>query len=744
MKRTSVRLFLPFCLSLPVSLFGDTIAFDPARNYSVGHVPEVMALGDVNGDALLDLVVANTSADGGPGGNSVSVLIGTSSGAFAPVGGPPMPVGERPEGVALARIDLDSKLDLVTANFAGDSVSVLLGNGSGGFTPLAPVPVPGGPRFVVAADFNGDDITDLATCNYNGDTVSILIGSGDGTFNVSDPILVGAGPEVIAVGHFNDDAFLDLVTADALGNTVTILAGDGTGKFFFASQHAVGHLPRFVLATDLDADGLDDLIVANNSSDNILVEHNHGNYDFIDSATLSFSDQSLTFQRPIFLAVADMNDDGFMDILATWAGSNLLTVFPRGASPFEYDAPSAIQTGNTPVGILARDYDGDGDVDVLVSNATDDTLSVYRSYLRDPGIIVDNDSLGTEAHGAWPPSKAPFAFGTSSLFSKNGTEYMWETDLPTPGQYEVLLWWTVTPNRSTAVPVEIQHSGGSSSLLVNQRENIGVWHSLGIYTFHDKGKVVLTSPADDRSVSADAVRFRRTGQAGTAHGTIPVALRERPADINVGQRTVLALHGTLNIHTAAEAEKWVGAVVHAAGEGVESNRIEEVRLYIDSNHNEVYDLADRQLGATQAFVSDIRSLAFQGFEETMANGSSVDFFLVCKLFPPTVSSNEQSQSPLRPLAAIAGTCLGAFFLLGRKRLKMLPLSLGVILLACLSLSPLAGCGGGGGGTSGGNNNNGGGGAPENLKLELSSIITRGTDTGSPSVVTGLPLEGWTF
>ena len=128
----------------------------------------------------------------------------------------------------------------------------------------------------------------------------------------------------------------------------------------------------------------------------------------------------------------------------------------------------------------------------------------------------------------------------------------------------------------------------------------------------------------------------------------------------------------------------------------------------------------------------------------MANGSSVDFFLVCKLFPPTVSSNEESQSPLRPLAAIAGTCLGAFFLLGKKRLKLLPLSLGVILLAGLSLSPLAGCGGSGGGTSGGNNNNGGGGAPENLKLELSSIITRGTDTGSPSVVTGLPLEGWTF
>jgi hypothetical protein len=744
MKRTSACLLLPFSLtlSLSASLSGETVAFDPARSYLVGNVPEVMALGDLNGDAILDLVVANTSADGGTGGNSVSVLLGTPSGAFS-AGGLPIPVGERPEGLVLARIDLDSKLDLVTANFAGDSVSVLLGHGSGSFVPIAPVPVPGGPRYVVAADFNGDSITDLATCNYNDSTVSILKGNGDGTFVLSDPILVGEGPEVIGVGHFNDDSFLDLVTCDAIGNTVTLLQGDGSGGFSFASQHAVGQLPRFVLVTDLDADGLDDLVVANNSSNNIFVEHNHGAYNFINTATLSFSDDILAFHNPVFLAAADLNDDGLPDIIASWAGSNLVTVFPRAANLFEYDPPSAIQTGNTPVGILAEDYDGDGDVDLLVSNAADDTLSVYRSYLRDPGIIVDNDTLGTESRGAWPPSEAPFAFGTSSLFSKNGTEYVWETTLPVQGQYEVLLWWTVTPNRSTAVPVEIQHSAGSSSLLVNQRENIGVWHSLGVYTFRDEGRVVLTCPDGEHSVSADAVRFRRTGQPGTARGTVPVVLRDKPADISIGDRTVLAMHGSLAVRTAGEAESWVGAIVHAAGAGVESNRIEEVRLYIDSNHNGVYDLADNQLGSPLAFESDIRSLAFQGFEESIASGSSVDFFLVSKLLPGAVSSRERGQSPFSPLVAVAGACLGSFFLLGKNRRKMLPLSLAVLLLAGFSLLPLSGCGTGGGG-GGGGGNDGGGAVAHDLTLELSSVITRGDDTGSPPVVIGLPLEGWAF
>jgi hypothetical protein len=155
--------------------------------------------------------------------------------SFSPAGS--FPVGTNPQAVVTADFNNDGQLDLATANFDSDSVSVLLGNGGSSFQ-LAKTSATGpSPTSLAAGDFNSDGKLDLATANYNGywdiDPISILLGHGDGTF--AAPVGVstyGESPNSVAAGDMNGDGKLDLVVATGqLYGTVSVLLGHGDGTF---------------------------------------------------------------------------------------------------------------------------------------------------------------------------------------------------------------------------------------------------------------------------------------------------------------------------------------------------------------------------------------------------------------------------------------------------------------------------------------------------------------------------------
>ncbi len=632
------------------------IAFEPPERYALGHTSEPIALGDLDGDAHLDLVVANTGADGQPGGDTVSVLLGDASGSFRRGGD--FAAGDRPEGIALGHFDGGETLDVAAADLTGSAVAVLPGDGAGGFGEPILTPVPGGPRSLVAHDWNSDGITDLATANYDGDSVSILLGTGTGGFLTLDTVAVGNGPEVVAIAQLTADSAPDLVTSDALGNTVTPLINDGTGHFTAGAGYTVGLNPRYLAALDLDSDGLDELVVANNDSHTVTIERNLGGGVFSNARTLEYATPGLTFREPVFLAIADVTGEGFADVLATWARSNVFTIFPRTAAGLDFGSPSAHETGDTPVGIAAADFDGDGGVDVAVSNALEDSCFVYRSYRSNPGVILDDGEAGTEAVGSWVSSAAPFAFGASSLFSKGGTRYVWAAALSEPGIYDAMAWWTVTSSRSTAVPIEVRHADGNSAMLVSQRSGIGLWHSLGTYAFGGTGTVVLTSPQGDESASADAVRFRPRKDLSSAprRGTVVVEVATAPGVLETEAKDVLlAFHGTLAARDETELQLWTAATFAPVGEGEESANIAAVRLHVDSNGDRTLDPQDRQVGATLQFGSDIRVVTFQGFTELLPQGTPADFFVACELLPGATGAFQLELSQLAARGAATST-----------------------------------------------------------------------------------------
>jgi hypothetical protein len=126
-----------------------------------------------------------------------SVVLGASIVATSVAQAPPsvsfvarmdFPVGQDPRAIATGDLDSDGKLDLVTANYASNDVSVLLGNGDGTFNPAVSYPVDVAPFLVMVADLNGDGKLDILTANQGNSSscsvcsVSILLGNGDGTF----------------------------------------------------------------------------------------------------------------------------------------------------------------------------------------------------------------------------------------------------------------------------------------------------------------------------------------------------------------------------------------------------------------------------------------------------------------------------------------------------------------------------------------------------------------------------------
>ena len=221
---------------------------------------------DFNGDLKLDLTIADFQS------NSVSVLLGNGIGGFGIAMNPPS-IGPSWQ-VAVGDFNGDMKLDLAVASSGSGGVSVLLGNGTGGFSAATNFPVGSSPSSVAVGDFNGDLKSDLAVANrFN---VGVLLGNGTGSFGAATNFPVGDENRAVAVGDFDGDLKLDLAVAVASSrasppNSVAVLLGNGAGRFGTATYFPVGACPVSVAVGDFNGDLKPDLAVANCNSDNVSV-----------------------------------------------------------------------------------------------------------------------------------------------------------------------------------------------------------------------------------------------------------------------------------------------------------------------------------------------------------------------------------------------------------------------------------------------------------------------------------------
>jgi hypothetical protein len=129
----------------------------------------------------------------------------------------------------------DGKLDLAVVNFASNTISILLGTGTGSFGAKTDFGTGSSPRSVAVGDFNGDGKLDLAVANTGDNTVSILLGTGMGSFASKTDFSTDGGPFSIAAGDFNRDGKLDVATANSSSNTISILTNNTPPNIILAA-----------------------------------------------------------------------------------------------------------------------------------------------------------------------------------------------------------------------------------------------------------------------------------------------------------------------------------------------------------------------------------------------------------------------------------------------------------------------------------------------------------------------------
>lgn len=354
----------------------------------------VPAAADLDNDGDIDIATANYT------NNSISVMLNSGSRTFAaPV---PYTLAASVRSISSADVDNDGDMDLIAA-VNNSTLAILKNNDNGTFAAAVNYAVGQLPTFIAVADIDGDGDLDIASGNFDSNTISVITNNGSGVFSASTGYSGLTSVHGVQFSDVDGDKDMDLVGLGYTSSNIGVWMNNGSGTFSGLTAYSTGANPVDVRAADVDGDGDMDLITPNAGGNSVSVLKNNGN------GTLAAKTDYSVGLLPYMAIPADVDGDGDIDIAVACVNGLALNVLRNNGSG-TFTAVS-YPLGFGVAGVAAADMDGDGKLDLIISSHTDNLVKVLY---------------------ADAPSGRSLSFNSTDGYGK--------VAIPTPTAYTIEMW----------------------------------------------------------------------------------------------------------------------------------------------------------------------------------------------------------------------------------------------------------------------------------------------------------------
>lgn len=336
--------------------------FQTRRDYDVGTNPQGVALADVNNDDRVDILVANSGSD------DISILLNDGQGRFTAGTPLAMEATARPRGIIAFNLNSDSFPDIAILNSGLGKLTVIPGRGDGMFGMRVDYMFAGpNPVAVAAATIDSDGSVDLVVLLDNGSAQTMI--NVATTYTYGGLTTTGGFTTDVALADVTGDGKNDLLIAVLSANSVFVFPGNGLGSFSVGTQVTVA-APRAIALGLVDTGSTLDIAVANDVGNTATVLLGGGNGTFSIGQTIQIGTQTWD------VALGTLGNGSSMDLAVAQYSQTPSFFVSDGdgtggfAMPDSYDVPSASQ------GLAIGDLDGRAPQDVVVANYDANSISV--------------------------------------------------------------------------------------------------------------------------------------------------------------------------------------------------------------------------------------------------------------------------------------------------------------------------------------------------------------------------------
>lgn len=390
--RRIITISLVFSLMIPGALYSQ-MAQRFFSTLAASALPTVSSFSPTLGSIGTSVTITGTNFSAVPANNIVyfgavraivNAATSTTLGVIVPTGTTYMPITVTVDGLTAY-----SQSPFIVTFPGGGSIT------SGTFAPKVDFTTGVSPYGVTISDLDGDGKPDFAVVNSNpSGSISVFrntSSTGSTTFASPLDFATGVNSFQVASGDLDGDGKPELVVTNFSSNTISVFRNtSASGSITFATKVDIAgaglygiNAPYSIAISDIDGDGKPDFVVANSGAprSSVSIFRNTSS-----SGSIAF-ESPIDFATGLYsngVAVSDIDGDGKPDIAITNAGNNTLSIFrnislPGSITSSSFDAKIDLACGAEPEGIAMGDVNGDGKPDMIITNQFDQAVSVFRN-----------------------------------------------------------------------------------------------------------------------------------------------------------------------------------------------------------------------------------------------------------------------------------------------------------------------------------------------------------------------------